>query len=99
MQFFCNRSQDLAKRCIDNVSFRTILGLGSYARLSLKRRNVIFICIMKCKQTVYHQNKEEKIRIQTDCCNFFPLYNEMIEFSYFQNTILLAPFNILNFYS
>ena len=26
---------------------------------------------MKCKQTVYHQNKVEKIRIQTDCCNFF----------------------------
>ena len=40
------------KRCIDNVSFRAILGLGSQARFSLKRQNVIFICIMKCKQTV-----------------------------------------------
>ena len=60
MQFFCNRSQDLFKRCIDNVSFRAILGLGSLARFSLKRRNVIFICMVKCKQTVYHQNKVEK---------------------------------------
>ena len=74
----------------DNVSFRAILGLGSKDRFSLKRQNVIFICIMKCKQTVNHQNKVEKIRIQTDCCNFFPLYNYMIEYSYFQNTILLA---------
>ena len=45
---------------------------------------------MKCKQTVYNPNKEEKIRIQTDCCKFFPLFNQMIEFSYFQNTILLG---------
>ena len=74
---FCNRSQDLFKRSIDidNVSFRTTLGLGSQARFYLKRRNVIFICIMKCKQTVYHQNKVEKIRVQNDCCNFVPLYN------------------------
>ena len=71
MRFFCSRSQDLFKRTIDNVSFRAILGLGSWARFSVKRQNVIFICIMKCKQTVYHQNKVEKIRIQTDCSNFF----------------------------
>ena len=45
---------------------------------------------MECKQTVYYQNKVENIRIQTDCCNFFPLYNQLIEFSFFQNTILLA---------
>ena len=75
MRFFCNRSEDLFKRCIDNVSFRAILELGSKARFSLKRQNVLFICIIKCKQTVYHQHKVEKIRIQTDCCNFFPLYN------------------------
>ena len=87
MQFFCNRSQDLCKRCIDNVSFRAILGLGSLARFSLKCLNVIFICIMKCKQAVYHQNKVKKVRIQTNCRNFFPVYNLMIEFSYFQNTI------------
>ena len=37
---------------------------------------------MKCKQTVYNLNKEEKIRIQTDCCKFFPLFNQMIEFPY-----------------
>ena len=43
-------------------------------RFSLKRRNVIFICIMKCKQ-MYHQNKVENIRIQADCCILFPLYN------------------------
>ena len=72
---FCNRSQDLFKRWIDNVSFRAIWGLGSSARFSLKRQNVIFICIMKCKQTVYLQTKVEKIRIQTDCCNCFLLYN------------------------
>ena len=73
--FFCNRSQDLFKRFIDNVSFRAILGLRRSARFSLKRQNVIFICIIKCKQTVYHQNKVKKIRIQTDCCTFFPLHN------------------------
>ena len=44
---------------------------------------------MKCKQTVYNPNKVEKIIIQTDYCKFFPLFNQMIEFSYFQNTILL----------
>ena len=27
--FFCNRSQDLFKRCIDDVSFRAVLELGS----------------------------------------------------------------------
>ena len=86
---FFNRSQDLFKRCIDNVSFRAILGLGSQARFSLNS-NVIFIWIMKGKQIVYHQNKMEKIRIQANCCNFFPLYNRMIEFSYFKNTMLLA---------
>ena len=32
---------------------------------------------MKCKQTVYNPNKVEKIRIQTDCCKFFPLFNVM----------------------
>ena len=26
---------------------------------------------MKCKQAVYPQNNVEKIRIKTDCCNFF----------------------------
>ena len=31
---------------------------------------------MKCKQTVYNPNKVEKIRIQTDCCKFFPLFNQ-----------------------
>ena len=67
---FCNRSQDLFKRCIDNVSFRAILGLGSQARFSLNS-NVIFIWIIKCKQIVYHQNKIEIIRIQANCCNFF----------------------------
>ena len=76
MYFFCNRSQDVFKSCIDDVSFGAILGLGSLAKFSLKRQNVIFICIMKCKQTVYHQNEvEKKIRIQTDCCNFFSLHN------------------------
>ena len=30
MQLFGNRGQDLFKRCIDNVSFRNILGLGSW---------------------------------------------------------------------
>ena len=34
----------------------------------------VLVCIIKCKQTVYHQNKEEKIRIKTDCYSFFPLY-------------------------
>ena len=48
------------KGLYDNVSFRAILGLGSSARFSLKRQNVIFISIMKCKQTVYLQNKVEK---------------------------------------
>ena len=43
MRFFCNRSQDLFKRYIDNVSFRAILGLGSWARFSLKRRNDVFM--------------------------------------------------------
>ena len=45
---------------------------------------------MKCKQTVFNPNNVEKNRIQTDCCNFFPLFNQMIELTYFQNTILLA---------
>ena len=52
---------------------------------------------MKCKQTVYNPNKVEKIRIQTDCCKFFPLFNQMIEFSYFQNTILLASLYWIKF--
>ena len=38
------------------------------------------------KQTVYYESKVENIRIQTDFCNFFPLYNQIIEFSFFQNT-------------
>ena len=84
---FCNRSQDLFKRCIVNVSFRAISGLGSQARFSLKRPNVIFICIIKYKQIVYQQNKVEKIRIQTDYCN------PVLLFSYFQNTLLLASLN------
>ena len=69
--FVCKRSQDLFKNCFDNGSFRAILGLGSKTRFSLKRWNYTFICIMKCKQTVYHRNKVEKVRIQTDCSNFF----------------------------
>ena len=88
MHFFLNKSQDLLDRCIDNVSFRAILGLGSQARFSLKGLNVIFICIMKCKQAVYHQNNVEKIRIETDCCNF-------ISFVQLNDTILVASI-ILN---
>ena len=75
MQFFATEAKIYLKGVFDDVSFRAILGLGSQAGFSLKPQNVIFICIMKCKQTVYYQNKGEKIRIQTDCCNFFPLYN------------------------
>ena len=71
MRFFCTRSQDLFKRSIDNVSFRAILGMESWARFSLKRQNVIFICITKCKQTVHLQNKVEKNQNSNRLLYFF----------------------------
>ena len=71
MQFFCHRSQDLFERCIDNVLLRAILGLGSLARFSLKCLNVIFICIMKCKQAVYRENKVEKSEFKPIAVIFF----------------------------
>ena len=52
---------------------------------------------MKCKQTVYYQNKVENIRIQTDCCNFFPLYNQIIEF-FFSKHLLALLYWIINLY-
>ena len=72
MQFlFAKEARIYLKIVLVTVHFVLFLGVGSKTRLSLKRWNVIFICIMKCKQTVYHRNKVEKVRIQTDCSNFF----------------------------
>ena len=73
MYFFATEARMYLKGVL--MTFHFVLFWGWGAKFSLKRQNVIFICIMKCKQTVYHQNKVEKIRIQNDCCNFFPLYN------------------------
>ena len=55
-----------------DISFR---GGGVRLEFLYKRPSLTIICIMKCKQTVYQQNKGEKIGIQTDCCDSFPLYN------------------------
>ena len=58
--FFARKARIYLKGVLILFQFCAILGLGSEARFSLKHQNVIFICIMKGKKTVYHQNKVEK---------------------------------------
>ena len=50
------------------IMFHFVLFWGWGVRLEFP---VIFICIMKCKQTVYHQNKLEKSEFKPIALIFF----------------------------